>query len=161
MQQQCSAVCLPRLFDASSGVKRPAGRVSDSNNPIIHISQSMEKKRYSCWPLDPAIDNETHAVTAEPALAAALSVEPCEAPAPVVRSPAPVGRSTRLMALEEVADFLGVSTRWIYDNHARLGIPALRIGRTLRFRPTEINAWLDTRSTTQLNGIAAAAPGGH
>jgi excisionase family DNA binding protein len=55
--------------------------------------------------------------------------------------------ASRLMTLEDLAQYLAVSPRWVYDNHQSLGMPALRIGRTLRFRRTQIDAWLDTRST--------------
>jgi excisionase family DNA binding protein len=52
----------------------------------------------------------------------------------------------RLMTLEEVAEYLAVTSRWIYDNHEQLGMPALRIGRGLRFRSDNLEAWLDTRT---------------
>jgi len=51
------------------------------------------------------------------------------------------------MTLDEVAAFLAVTPRWIYDNHEPLGMPALRIGRTLRFRRAQLEAWLDTCCT--------------
>lgn len=54
--------------------------------------------------------------------------------------------TSRLMTLEDLAQYLTVSPRWVYDNHQSLGMPALRIGRTLRFRRTQIDAWLDTLS---------------
>jgi excisionase family DNA binding protein len=52
-----------------------------------------------------------------------------------------------LMTLEQLAQYLGVTPRWVYDNHQKLGIPAFQIGRTLRFRPGDVDAWLDTRRT--------------
>jgi predicted DNA-binding transcriptional regulator AlpA len=38
-----------------------------------------------------------------------------------------------------------MSPRWVYDNHKKLGIPAFLIGRTLRFRRADVEAWLETR----------------
>jgi excisionase family DNA binding protein len=49
------------------------------------------------------------------------------------------------MTLEELAEFLGVTPRWVYDNHKAQGIPAFQIGRTLRFRRADIDTWLETR----------------
>lgn len=54
-------------------------------------------------------------------------------------------QNATLMTLEELAEFLGVTPRWIYDNHKAQGIPAFQIGRTLRFRRADIDAWLETR----------------
>jgi excisionase family DNA binding protein len=51
-----------------------------------------------------------------------------------------------LMTLEEVAEYLAVTPRWVYDNYGQLGMSALRIGRGLRFRSDELEAWLDTRT---------------
>ena len=54
-------------------------------------------------------------------------------------------QNTTLMTLDELAEFLGVTPRWIYDNHQGQGIPAFQIGRTLRFRRSDIDGWLETR----------------
>jgi excisionase family DNA binding protein len=50
------------------------------------------------------------------------------------------------MTLEEVAEYLAVTPRWVYDTHGRLGMPALRVGRWLRFRGDKLEAWLNTRT---------------
>ena len=63
---------------------------------------------------------------------------------PTTANPTP---TATLMNLDQLAQFLGVTPRWIYNNHQKLGIPALQIGRTLRFRPCDVDAWLDTRRT--------------
>jgi len=52
-----------------------------------------------------------------------------------------------LMTPEHLAEYLGVTSRWVYNNHQKLGIPAFHIGRTLRFRRSDIDAWLDMRRT--------------
>ena len=52
-----------------------------------------------------------------------------------------------LMTPEHLAEYLGVTPRWVYNNHQKLGIPAFQIGRALRFRRSDVDAWLDTRRT--------------
>jgi excisionase family DNA binding protein len=52
------------------------------------------------------------------------------------------------MTLEEAADFLAVTPRWVYDNHEQLAMPALRLGRTLRFRREDLDTWLNTRTAS-------------
>lgn len=65
----------------------------------------------------------------------------------------PVPTTTRtppatLMTPEELAEYLGMTPRWIFRNHQTLGIPAFQIGRTLRFRREDVEAWLETRRQT-------------
>jgi excisionase family DNA binding protein len=118
---------------------------------IVHITQSVNKREYSHWPQhpDPRHDAEadlqpdqsarmTNAAQSPPA----LSFD--EIPTPTTPAADP---HARLMTLEEFSEFLAVTPRWVYDNHEPLGIPALRIGRTLRFRRTDVESWLNTRST--------------
>lgn len=51
-----------------------------------------------------------------------------------------------LMTVQELAAYLHVPPSWIYDNHARLGIPSVRVGRMLRFRLTAVDRWLDDQA---------------
>jgi excisionase family DNA binding protein len=51
--------------------------------------------------------------------------------------------SNRLLNVEEVANYLGVRTSWIYDNWKAKGIPFLRIGGQLRVRYGDLDAWLN------------------
>lgn len=46
----------------------------------------------------------------------------------------------KLMTVDEVADFLGLKVRTIYDKVQRRQIPHVRIGRTVRFRRSAIEA---------------------
>ncbi|HEV2345806.1 MAG TPA: helix-turn-helix domain-containing protein [Actinocrinis sp.] len=50
-----------------------------------------------------------------------------------------------LMTPEQLAEYLGMTPRWVFINHRKLGIPAFKIGRTLRFRRVDVEAWLETR----------------
>ena len=54
------------------------------------------------------------------------------------------GTSTLLDVLE-LAEYLRVPQSWIYDNHQQLELPALKVGRHLRFRASDIEAWLESR----------------
>lgn len=52
----------------------------------------------------------------------------------------------KLLSVDELAELLGVPKftiyRWSTD---RTGPPAYRVGRFLRYRPAEVEAWLDSR----------------
>jgi excisionase family DNA binding protein len=48
----------------------------------------------------------------------------------------------RWLTADEVAEHLGYSVRTIYDKVQRNEIPHQRIGRTLRFRRGEVDAWV-------------------
>ena len=48
----------------------------------------------------------------------------------------------RLLTAEEIADYLGYSVRTIYDKVQRDQIPHIRLGRTVRFRRAQIDAWI-------------------
>lgn len=51
-----------------------------------------------------------------------------------------------LWTADEVAAFVGLHVQTIYEK-ARLGeIPSLKIGRVLRFRPSEIQAWVNAQA---------------
>jgi len=43
---------------------------------------------------------------------------------------------------EQVAEHLGKPVSWLYQNAERLGIPRRRLGNHLRFRLSEVDAWL-------------------
>jgi excisionase family DNA binding protein len=48
----------------------------------------------------------------------------------------------------ELAEFLKVPVATIYQwHHRRVGPPAVRVGRHLRYRPEAVAAWLDKRQT--------------
>ena len=48
----------------------------------------------------------------------------------------------RLLGVKELAERLGVSTRWIHERTRRHEIPCYRFGTAVRFAPQEIEAWL-------------------
>jgi excisionase family DNA binding protein len=50
----------------------------------------------------------------------------------------------RLLTTEEVAEILGKRSWWVRENMESVGLPGIKIGRQWRFRPTEIEDWLDS-----------------
>ncbi|MFF4620907.1 helix-turn-helix domain-containing protein [Nonomuraea jabiensis] len=52
------------------------------------------------------------------------------------------GGSNRLMSVEEVAAYLGVPKSTVYDRWKDWGLPAFRVGRSLRFRERDVETWL-------------------
>lgn len=60
----------------------------------------------------------------------------------------------RFLSASEVADWLGVAPKWVY-RHAGPdspdGIPHYRVGGHLRFRRSEIEAWLESRRREPIN----------
>ena len=48
----------------------------------------------------------------------------------------------RLLSVREVAQLLGMSTRWVHERTRRREIPCYRFGSVLRFHPTEVQEWL-------------------
>jgi len=54
--------------------------------------------------------------------------------------------SERLLTAQEVAQYFGVPVATIYRwNYARTGHRALRIGKHLRYRARDLEAWLKAR----------------
>jgi len=53
--------------------------------------------------------------------------------------------ASTLLDVLELAEYLRVPQSWIYDNHQQLELPALKVGRHLRFRASDIEAWLESR----------------
>jgi excisionase family DNA binding protein len=59
----------------------------------------------------------------------------------------------RLMTPEELAEYLGVTLHCVYAWSSRGGGPkVLRVGARLRYRPAEVEAWLDSVTDTRKVG---------
>jgi excisionase family DNA binding protein len=53
-------------------------------------------------------------------------------------------KSGRLVTIEELSEFLQVPVKTLYDwRHRGLGPPGLRVGRHVRYRQADVDAWLD------------------
>jgi excisionase family DNA binding protein len=57
--------------------------------------------------------------------------------------PGALGRSNRLLTVDEVADFLGVPKKTVYACWRDWGLKAYKVGRHLRFRQRHVEDWLD------------------
>lgn len=56
-----------------------------------------------------------------------------------------MNHSTRLLNVQEVADYLGVPVRWIYDHSTGTVepvIPNFKLGKYRRYRLDEVERWL-------------------
>lgn len=54
-------------------------------------------------------------------------------------------QNDRLLTLEEVAGYLQVPVKTLYDwRHRGRGPTGLRVGRYVRYRQADVDAWLDT-----------------
>lgn len=53
------------------------------------------------------------------------------------------GGSNRLMGVDEVAAYLGVSKSTLYDRWRPWGLRGHRIGRYLMFRERDVETWID------------------
>jgi excisionase family DNA binding protein len=59
----------------------------------------------------------------------------------------------RLMTPEELAEYLGVTLHCVYAWSSRGGGPnVLRVGARLRYRPADVEAWLDSVTDTRKVG---------
>lgn len=63
----------------------------------------------------------------------------------------------KLLTAKEVAEWLGVSEKWVYDHIERREpkIPTKRLGGAVRFQASEIDLWLDGLSgSNEISGKA-------
>jgi excisionase family DNA binding protein len=65
--------------------------------------------------------------------------------------PASATAGSRLLEVEDVANYLGVRTDWVYREVRAGRLPHIRLGRAVRFRRESIEAWVDSRE----RGVAA------
>jgi excisionase family DNA binding protein len=61
------------------------------------------------------------------------------------RLPTRIGGSNKLISLADTAELLGVPTSTLYKRWREFGLPAYRVGRAIKFRERDIDAWLETR----------------
>jgi excisionase family DNA binding protein len=62
--------------------------------------------------------------------------------------PFTVQPTDRLMTVEELCAYLGVSKDFIYDQVRDGRLLAIRIARQLRFRPPDVDAFIDANTVT-------------
>jgi hypothetical protein len=61
----------------------------------------------------------------------------------VNRLPKRIGGSNRLISLKDTAAMLDVPESSMYKNWRAWGLQAYRVGRSLKFRVRDVEAWLD------------------
>ena len=69
-------------------------------------------------------------------------------------------RDDKLLSLAEVAEFLQLSPKTLYAQRYRgegVGGLALKVGRHLRWRPSDLESWLDRQTEVRL-GIGDRQP---
>lgn len=62
-----------------------------------------------------------------------------------------------LMTVPEVADYLGYTEGTIYQKVSRGEIPFVKLGRSVRFRRSEIDEWVDDLDAESKAGANSAA----
>jgi excisionase family DNA binding protein len=58
--------------------------------------------------------------------------------------------TSRLLEAEDVADYLGMRTDWVYREVRAGRLPHIRLGRAVRFRRQSIEAWLESNERGSL-----------
>lgn len=61
------------------------------------------------------------------------------------RLPALENDTDRLLEAQQVAEIIGMTADYVYALARRGEIPHLRFGRSVRFRPDDIDRWLEGR----------------
>jgi len=65
-------------------------------------------------------------------------------------------RNNEILTIEELAELLKVSTRTIRRIIRRRELPYIRIGRQLRFRRGDVDAWLESSTIARSEGENSA-----
>jgi len=59
------------------------------------------------------------------------------------RLPTRIGGSNKLISLADTAELLDVPTSTLYKRWQEWGLQAYRVGRSLKFRERDVEAWID------------------
>ncbi|MCC2278511.1 helix-turn-helix domain-containing protein [Streptomyces sp. ET3-23] len=52
---------------------------------------------------------------------------------------------TKLMTVDDVADYLDVPKSWVYGNWRTRAIPFRKVGQSLRVRPSDLEKWFEAQ----------------
>jgi excisionase family DNA binding protein len=63
-----------------------------------------------------------------------------------------------LVTAREVAELLGVTTSWVYEQSRRGRIPTVTLGRYRRYRLQAIEAWVEGLEAPDHHGVIARSP---
>jgi excisionase family DNA binding protein len=72
---------------------------------------------------------------------------------------APSGHAQRLLDVNEVADRMGVTVRFVRRLVAQRRLPYRKLGKFVRFEPTEVEDWLEARRVDPIHGSLERALG--
>ena len=64
-------------------------------------------------------------------------------------------REDRLYDVQELAEYLSVSTQWIYERVQLKEIPYIKVGRLLRFQKSDIDRWLEDLKVPPMNPLSS------
>jgi len=59
-----------------------------------------------------------------------------------------------LLTAHPVAETLAVSSKWVYAAAQRGDLPCVHVGRSVRFIPAEIVAWIESGGRPSVPGIS-------
>ncbi|WP_243469270.1 helix-turn-helix domain-containing protein [Streptomyces cinnamoneus] len=54
---------------------------------------------------------------------------------------------TKLMTVDDVAEYLRKPRSWVYDNWRREALPFKKVGQALRCRPADLEKWIDCQAS--------------
>jgi excisionase family DNA binding protein len=60
------------------------------------------------------------------------------------KRPKSLGAAARLLSVDDVAGYLGVSERWVYEQVRTGTLPAMYIARSWRLRQDDVDAFADS-----------------
>lgn len=72
----------------------------------------------------------------------------------------PPAKVDDLESVDELARRLGTSKDWLYARTSRNEIPFVRVGHLVKFRRSEIDRWLASKSVPDLAALSAPSPPG-
>jgi len=89
-----------------------------------------------------------------PGLAHEIADKVAKILAPLVAAQ-PVKKDDSLLGVKELAQYLGVSTQWIYERVQLKEIPYIKVGKLLRFRKPDIDTWLEDLKVPPMNPLSS------
>ncbi len=117
------------------------------------LSSSREQAGESCSGPSTTVNREPFLATGVPSTVSRVDENPMDAPNPLSQAGNPCeakGRNgvqggARLLRAYEVAAYLAISERKLWELTNRGDIPCVRMGRTVRYDPPDVRAWVRAR----------------
>jgi excisionase family DNA binding protein len=117
--------------------------VSDTEGPI-DPGPDRHRKRWSNADLVALVNMRSEGMaTSDIAAALGRSVAAIRVVARKLPEPDRSEISAQFMSSEQVCKYLHVKMDWLYDHVSRNEIPHVKLGRLLRFKRREIDAWVE------------------